>query len=420
MKKYLLSILLLGFFFVSCKKNEIVTEQTSLAENATVLKAKAYLQSSMPVNDFEKIDWKTSRKGEIGKTGYVVLVDVTGQTGETKSIVIVNNNDKWTANYFKTNMTINEDRTASGSILVESLDKTSTRTVDFVKNKYVGPPLTGKVAVNSNGEKKGVNYDNVDLPPVSVTGYRPAPYDDFLFLNSLYWLTLDPNFYPIFVNGTTSSDPAYYITITVAYEIEPDDSQARIEKALAKLLACFGAISNTGATYTVALNSDVPVNQRPSTVIQGMSGGHAFLTLTKSNGSNSVTQVFGFYPKYTVKAATLAGVTSAIKDDSEHEINASISLNVSSSNFDDLITYISNHSSDDYNLTGYNCTDFALEAFNTMLSTPITVNPSAFNSGHTPSGLYLALNNLKAANGPLANSIFLGLDHAPTGHGECN
>ena len=172
--------------------------------------------------------------------------------------------------------------------------------------------------------------------------------------------------------------------------------------------------------YSVTLNSDVPVNSRPGTVISGMSGGHAFLTMTITNESSSVTQVMGFYPKYSTKAASLANVTSAIKDDSGHEINASITLNVSESNFGDLVTYVTNHAPDNYNLTGYNCTDFALEAFNTMLSTPIIVNQSAFNSGHTPSGLYLALNNLKAANGPLAGNIFLGLDTAPTGHGQCN
>ncbi|MDP1764161.1 MAG: hypothetical protein Q8L07_09770 [Sediminibacterium sp.] len=419
MKKYLI-FLLLGFIFVSCQKNESITEKSSTTENSSLLKAQTYLQSTMPGNDFEKIKWETVRNGKIGKEGFVILVDVTSKSGEIKSIVVVNDNNSWSANYFKTHIKINEDRSATGFITIESIDGTTIRTVDFVRNKYVGAPLNGNVSVNSSGEIKGINSDNTDLPPVTVTGYRPAPYNDFVFLNSLYWITLNTNHYPIFIDGTTSSDPAYYVSMSVAYQFEPDDSEARLEKALAKLLACFGAISNSGATYTVALNADVPLNSRPSTVIQGISGGHAFLTLTKTNGSNSVTQVFGFYPKYMTKAASLSDVTSAIKDDSGHEINASISLDVSASNFSDLMTYISNHSSNDYNLTGYNCTDFALEAFNTMLSTPISVNQSAFNSGHTPSGLYLALNNLKAANGALANNIFLDLDTAPTGHGECN
>jgi hypothetical protein len=112
--------------------------------------------------------------------------------------------------------------------------------------------------------KRNKKIENAD---VTVTGYRPAPYNDFVFLNSLYWITLNTNHYPIFFDGTTSSDPAYYVSMSVAYQFEPDDSQVRIEKALAKLLACFGSISNSGATYTVTLNADVPLNSRPSTVI---------------------------------------------------------------------------------------------------------------------------------------------------------
>lgn len=99
-----------------------------------------------------------------------------------------------------------------------------------------------------------------------------------------------------------------------------------------------------------------------------LSGGNTFLTLTKTNRSNSVTQLFGFYHKYTLKASALMDMTSAIKDDPGHEINAGIRLNVSGGNFDNVMTYIINHSGNDYNLSGYNFTDFAPEAFNTMLS----------------------------------------------------
>lgn len=70
-------------------------------------------------------------------------------------------------------------------------------------------------------------------------------------------------------------------------------------------------------------------------------------------------------------------------------------LNVPAENFGDVITHIINHLGNNYNLTGYYCTGSVPEAFNTMLSAPISANPGLFHSGHIASGLYLALNNVK-------------------------
>ncbi len=57
-----------------------------------------------------------------------------------------------------------------------------------------------------------------------------------------------------------------------------------------KMMKCFENIPNAGATYQVKLCVDVPVNDNPSTLWTGLKkAGHAFITMTKTNGSESVT-----------------------------------------------------------------------------------------------------------------------------------
>jgi len=66
---------------------------------------------------------------------------------------------------------------------------------------------------------------------------------------------------------------------------------------LQKYFNCFDHISDNGATYSIKLCTDLPVNSNPNALVTtSLTPGHAFLTLTKSNGGQSITQSFGFYP----------------------------------------------------------------------------------------------------------------------------
>ena len=52
----------------------------------------------------------------------------------------------------------------------------------------------------------------------------------------------------------------------------------------------------TGAVYSAKLCVDIPVNNDPLALLDGTTPGHAFITVTKTNGSQSATLSFGFYP----------------------------------------------------------------------------------------------------------------------------
>lgn len=63
--------------------------------------------------------------------------------------------------------------------------------------------------------------------------------------------------------------------------------------------------------------------------------GHSFITLTKTNGSISVTESFGFYPQKGYKSVFGSDVNSQIVDDgaTNNKYNASLTVNVTKSQF---------------------------------------------------------------------------------------
>ncbi len=59
---------------------------------------------------------------------------------------------------------------------------------------------------------------------------------------------------------------------------------------IVKIFNCFNLLPDAGATYSVKLCVDIPVNGNPNWPIASVGDvGHTFLTVTKTNGSNSIT-----------------------------------------------------------------------------------------------------------------------------------
>ncbi len=195
-----------------------------------------------------------------------------------------------------------------------------------------------------------------------------------------------------------------------------------------KYFNCFDNIPDAGATYSMKLCADIPVNNNENDLISGLHPGHAFLIITKSNGSSSVSQTMGFYPTTSMNVFMLP-VSSKLVDDGisghEHEYNASILLpSISQSDFQTVkSTLINLASTKDYDLNDYNCTNFALEVFNSV-SNPYIISvldwygvSSNINYGKTPNGLYKKLKSLNLDGTP---NISIGTYTANTSHGPCN
>jgi len=201
---------------------------------------------------------------------------------------------------------------------------------------------------------------------------------------------------------------------------------------LAKYFKCFDNIPDAGATYTVKLCADLPSNNNPDNLINNsLEPGHSFITMTKTNGNNSVTQSFGFYPVPKYVSALMIPVSSKIVDNgssgNEHEYNASIEAkNISQQDFKSLQNIaLSRANLMKYDLNDYNCTTYALDVFNFInQSNPVVVpdwlgsggnTPGGFNYKKTPNGLYKALNAM--TNNP---NVSVGKFQASTSHGPCN
>ena len=194
---------------------------------------------------------------------------------------------------------------------------------------------------------------------------------------------------------------------------------------LQKFFNCFNNIPDAGATYSIKICADLPRNCCPGSPTDiNFTPGHVFITLTKKNGAQSITQSFGFYPQNGPLSTTMAAVSSKMVDDGSHEYNASLSMSISNIDFNAVKNLALSNSTLLYDLNDYNCTDYALECFNIVRPSPqqITIDPlpgwGIINS--TPNMLYVKLKEMKLSNGPEAANIELGVLAAPLSYGPCN
>lgn len=172
---------------------------------------------------------------------------------------------------------------------------------------------------------------------------------------------------------------------------------------ITKYLKCFSNIPNEGSTCSITILVDIPVDNQPNRLFNFEQGspGHTFLQITKTNGYQSVTQNIGFYPNSTWKMLLTEPVLSKIVDNSEHEFNASLKMDITPQQLNNVLSYMDNVAKHDYDIDDYNCTDFALEAFNlSREENPIEIQKFAIPGGRndntsTPGALYNKIKNMQ-------------------------
>lgn len=189
---------------------------------------------------------------------------------------------------------------------------------------------------------------------------------------------------------------------------------------------CFNAVPNDGASYSITLSADIPVDTDASSLVSlsSLEPGHAFITLTKTNGNTTVSKSFGFYPDQQWLSITTAGVGSKMNDNGGHDYDAMITQGgLTAGEFklamDNAISS-RNHS---YDIDEYNCTNYALDVFNSIreegkkIEVANWVGSLGFNYGKTPNGLYNRLNVLKNYGD---HSINMVKGNAQAKTGACN
>ncbi|OJY92195.1 MAG: hypothetical protein BGP13_08510 [Sphingobacteriales bacterium 40-81] len=198
-------------------------------------------------------------------------------------------------------------------------------------------------------------------------------------------------------------------------------------------LRCFDLLPDAGANCSIELFTDIPVDGKPMAGfdVQTGSPGHTFLQISKSSNGQRITQNIGFYPASPFKTLlTTAPIDGVFADNQYHEFNASLKMTISAEQLKIVIDQIKRVARyPKYDIDDYNCTDFALNVFNSVrginileipkLDIPQTMNPYGSN---TPQGVYLKLKEMKSKNSTEANNITIpgAKGYAGQSHGSCN
>jgi hypothetical protein len=434
MKKYFYFILL-SFVVFSCKKESSysVSPRPWIPSSSYMSNVNAYLKTNLADTDYANIDFSNSiiSKQPVGwflriaflhkliARDFVLLqTDSSGNVSAGKFVHILRDTTV--------------QKVFTGTVKTETIYHTQ-------KSKSV---ITNGVAVN---ELAPVDEDPVDdddvvpscadcLPEVVVIGYAPSggggggiSYADYLSLTSLIGTGSNPvpvnaggTYSGIYspLNGTVSGSgspsggnapsPKPSNDITINYET--DASKPGIDVNV--YMKAFSTIPDAGSTCSVTIYTDLPVDDNPSYIFNILTGatGHCFIQLTKTNDTQTVTQIIG---KTTSKALAVLAfpVAGKIIDNSSHKYNASLTMKITPAQLTtEINAVIAIGNTPSYNMWDNNCVDYALGILNAIrpgnpLNVGMSIDPSTDEAYQTPQSLYIALQNLKGANGPDAANI---------------
>ncbi len=413
--------------FMSCKKTEII-EPKSIIET----EAKKFLKTQMTEEDLKKLDWaKLKEYKKLGKTQIIQIPLIGSNKLEDKVIYLRVVGNSFAGNYFQ-----QEGNSISSKITTTSFDKARVCVANIENNQYDGSYDVYKNGVLVSGNVLNTTSSRRIRVPASIL------YNNQLHVFISMLNVGDPNWNLPQVNGSTTleyiepigeetgnpNDGAFQEPIVEIYVGEAETETIEYNSGpsidLQKYKNCFGLVSSAGATYTIKLCADIPVNDDPYKINTMTDPGHVFMTFTKTNGANSVTQSFGFYPRNGTVPLLGIPVSSKIVDDENHEYNASIQMNVTEANFLASFSAGQTNASSSYDINDYNCAYFALDNFNTIrpnpLAVPYTYTTTGAFFGKTPVGLYQTLQYKKTHNDPEQNNIQIGLFSSPDSHGPCN
>ena len=141
--------------------------------------------------------------------------------------------------------------------------------------------------------------------------------------------------------------------------------------------------------YALALLIKQPIPGKKNTNTGLGEVGHSFIALIKYNEDQSaICKTFGFYPEegQLIPVNPVAPkANSVIKDDAEHSWDQLLGKFVTKTQFEKILEYIDHNIDNQYHLSHYNCSDFALmlaEIANIQIEE--TVGPWPLGKGDNP------------------------------------
>lgn len=447
MKKLLfISVILLGL--VSCKK-EI---NNNPGQSATLEKIRVQLKDSLTEIDFQLLDFNKVVSSKIPVENFSMLrIGLKGIPISKSFIVLKLNSDQQMITgkkiYIERSTNVNSAKTHTlfnGHIVINFLNGStllkSTVTNGFIdafgksiadknaKETVQEVPLMPDVVIVSSYPKTG-GYTSDDLYNMQSMVNGSGTSANGTANSSGYYSPADPTanssgIYTYSGGGSSTTEP-----ILIDFETGQENPAINVNQ----YIKCFSTIPDAGATYTLKILTDIPVDKDPGVFFDWDNGspGHTFLQFTKTNGSASVQQNIGFYPDQGWKTGlTPAPVKGKFVDNASHEFNASLLMPLSPERFQSALTrvgYLARFVQ--YDIDDYNCTDFALEVFNYVrpgneITIPMYDLPggAAPKGTSTPGGLFQQLQLMKSrGDNEAKNILFPGVKgFAGRSKGPCN
>ncbi|MDP2422132.1 hypothetical protein [Sediminibacterium sp.] len=420
MKKYFTLFLVLLITTIGCNKHDQELEKSKSKED---FQSTALLWTIANSHPSFKSQLSITKSKLVYLNNQPVSILFFLESDNKKEFILTSNKKgKWVSN----KISINEFADGGKSIIVSNLN-------NEIVSKYL---LNNDNAIrNTEANNVIANKNTSTLPTVTVYGYRVLSNTYSTFI-SLYWLHGSnsdfENNYIGQVENMQLDESAGGGSIEVI-EVEADDSESKDSVNARKMVDCFEIIPNNGATYSVKINADIPVNSAPNLLfnLNGFNPGHVFITLTKRGiNGQEIHQSIGFYPEKGLKSIIDPNdfVKGKIVNDgllgSEHEYNASYTVSATSEQFSTITNRLKNISSLDYSLANGNCAHFAISLFNEAdpnFSSQAITYPFGGQLKYltaTPLGVYNTLQIYKNNNTP---NVEIGVvKKSLTSKGPCN
>jgi hypothetical protein len=437
MKKYI-SILLLSVVIFSCKKesSSSVVPRPWIPSSSYLSNVNAYLKTNLADSDYAAIDFNNSIISKqpagwflriaflhklIAREFILLQTDSAGNVSAGKFVHILRDTAV--------------QKVFNGTIATESIYH-SEKHSSVIENGTTVLELAPVDDDPDDDDSKLPDPCSDCLPEVVVIGYAPGggggsggiSYADYLSLTSLIGTGNNPVpvtpggtysgiYSPLNGTGSGSGDspsggnapgPKPSVDVTINYET--DASKPGID--VSAYMKAFSTIPDAGSTCSVTIYTDLPVDDNPSYIFNILTGatGHCFIQLSKTNGTQTVTQIIG---KTSSKALAVLAfpVAGKIIDNSLHKYNASLTMNITPAQLTtEINAVLAIGNTPSYNMWDNNCVDYALGILNAVrpgnpLNVGMSIDPSTDEAYQTPQSLYIALQNLKGANGPDAANI---------------
>ena len=434
MKQWLAAAAMVGLCFFSCQK-EIQSPANLPGNNSFFFQTvRSQLKDSLSANDYSAIDTNKCYKSKDAQSdGYFVRIAFEGKEPATDFVLLRTDSSGniRAGKMIHVNKASHKKNTDNlrfqGQFVITSLNGNISTERQVVDGRW-----KRKVTASSMMEEPEPVGEQ-DLPDVVVTSYS----NDGGYMGDWFWYG---GFFDDYGNmggaytygsagggGGGSSSPSGNgggNDNTITIEVESTDIPSIKAEDYIK---CFSNVPDANATYQVTILTDIPVDGDPSKIFNWNtnSPGHSFIQLIKTSGALSIQQTFGFYPNIGYKSLGPYPTEGKLVDNSGHEYNASLTKAINSSQFQTTINMLESLQYQDYDISNWNCTDFALSAFNAStynaLAIPQYVTDENGEPMNTPQGLYTAIQLLQASGNTTHGtpSVPNAALKAGTSHGSC-